>query len=75
MADDSFVGHCDEVILTLKSAAYSPSASGANQKLKIFMCQFAQQAMSASQTLNKAKSLKISYDHNLDMSQQDQLMN
>jgi hypothetical protein len=26
VADDNFVGHCDEVIFTLKSAAYLPQA-------------------------------------------------
>jgi hypothetical protein len=41
-ADDSFVGHVDEMILTLKTSVYLPShsidASNTNQKLKILMC-------------------------------------
>lgn len=43
VADDSFVGHVDEVILTMKSAVYQPQSnslqSTMNQKLKLFMSQ------------------------------------
>lgn len=32
------------------------------------MCQFRDPSLNASQTMNKTKSMRISYDQNLDMS-------
>ena len=64
----------------MKSGVYQPQSnalqSSLNQKLKLFMSQIGSELpLTASQALNKAKSLRISYDQNLDVSQQDQLMN
>jgi hypothetical protein len=41
MANDTYVGHVDEAILTIKSGVYLPSNS--NQKLKIFICDLTDQ--------------------------------
>lgn len=68
-ANDSYVGHVDEVILTIKSGAYVPSNS--NQKVKILMCDLTDRDEDQFQL--KKQPLRFSYDENMSMGQEDQL--
>lgn len=79
LANDSQVGHIDEVVLTMKSQVYSSHGqqvnSASNQKTRIFISTFNQANTTASQTFQKGKPLRLSYDSGLRLSQQDQILN
>jgi hypothetical protein len=71
-ADDGFVGHIDEVVLTMKSSVYTshgslPAPSSAS-KTKIFMSNFSQAAQ------QKNGALLLSYDSQNPVSQQEQIL-
>jgi hypothetical protein len=79
VANDGYVGHIDEVVLTMKSQVYTShgqqNSSASNQKTRIFISTFNQPNQSASQTFQKGKPLRLSYDSNIHLSQQDQILN
>lgn len=74
LANDTFVGHADEAVLSLKSAVHTPmmalDAPKTNQNLSLYMSQLTE----SSNSLAKPKqALRLSYDEQLNASQQDQL--
>jgi len=71
-ADDQFVGHIDEAVLSMKSSVYLPNLNVTDNssllKLKVYSAQFTQPQP------HSKKTVKLSYDQNVDMSQHDQMM-
>jgi len=79
VANDSFVGHIDEAILTMKSSVYTSHgglqgntmASSQSPKIRIFISKLSDHLSDTNQNLQRAQALRFSYDSNLALSQQD----
>jgi hypothetical protein len=76
VANDTFVGHADEAILSVKSSVYTPllplDAPKASQHLQIFMADLAFESEGQNnQAQPKNKALRLSYDSQIPVSQQD----